>query len=195
MHVNGGVLQIEAPEPLRSLIADCAVHCDVGCCDLKAFEVNAYTMLWWLREHRDDAEDARQQLDLLIAQVAAHAGAVNLCDFCFEWQSSSDCIAYLGTWREEFARAVRIGPQGTPPEQRLREAADRGLREFEREVWRMTRESGAAEPHHPWNKIPEHRERAVNVLSALARLDPRGEGIRNEIEYARRVLSQQGLSW
>jgi hypothetical protein len=195
VHGNGGVLQIEVREPLGSLIACCAVYCQVDCCDLNAFDVNAHTMLWWLRDHEQDADSARRQLDLLIDRVSAHGGPVRLDDFCFEWPHGSECAEYLKMWREEFARALRIGPQGAPPEQRLREAACRGRTDFVREVYRMANESGAAEQSSPWSTIPERRERALGVLFALARLDSSDDGIRNEVGYARRVLSEQGLSW
>jgi hypothetical protein len=101
----------------------------------------------------------------------------------------------LKTWREEFARALRIGPQGTPPEQRLRDATGRGRTEFVREVHRLANESGGAEESHPWSRIPERRQRAIEVLLVLAPLDPSDDGIRNQVEYARRVLREQGLSW
>lgn len=192
---TGEVSQIEVPEPLASLIAACAVYCQVDCCNLEAFDVNAYTMLGWLREHEQYSDDARKKLDSLIDRVAVHEGPVRLNAFCFEWQDGVKCAEYLKIWREEFARALRIGLQGTPPEQRLREAGLRGRTDFMREVYRMANESGAAEQSHPWSAITERRERALGVLAALARLDSSDDGIRNEVEYARRVLSEQGLTW
>ncbi len=195
LHMNDVVLQIESPDPLGSMIARCAVFCQVDCCELNAFDVNAYTMLWWLHEHEQDADGARRQLDLLIERVATLAGPVRIADFCFEWQRGGECAEYLRTWREEFNRALRFGSQVTPPEQRLCEAAGRGKTEFVGEVYRIANESAGAEPSHPWSKVPERRERALCGLSALARLDSSDERIRHEVEYARRVLSEQGLSW
>jgi hypothetical protein len=194
-HVNGGVLQIEIQEPLASLIAGCAVFCVVDCCNLDAFDVNAYTMLWWIRDREQDADEARRQLDLVIDRASAHDGPVTIDDFCFEWPHGGDCAEYLKMWHDEFTRALRIGPQGTPPEQRLREAAGSSRTDFVAEVYRMANETAAAVPTHPCSAIPEHRQRALNVLITLARLDPSDEGIRLHVEYARRVLHEQGLSW
>lgn len=184
---------VALPHPLSELVSSCASFCQVDCCELNAFDVNAYAMLWWAREHPDQTKAVREQLEALIAEVAKLRGSVRIEDYCHEWSDGAACAQYLRMWHAEYCRALSIGPDGTPPAQRLREAAERGRSEYVGEVYRMSYEGVAAEGATPVSDVA--RKRALSVLTALARLDPNDPGVKQEVAYAQRVLSAQGRSW
>jgi hypothetical protein len=185
-------VDIELEFPLRNLVRGCATYCQIECCELDAFDVNAYSMLWWLRESTGQAQLVREQLEELIRRVAALQVPIRIGDYCHDWPDGDSCAQYLRTWLAEYLRALTIGPEGTPPAQRLREAAERGRSEYLSEVYRMSNETGwATNP----SAGPEDRRRALAVLTALARLDPADSAVQRDVEYARRTLSEQGLCW
>ena len=185
-------INISLERPLAALVESCAVHCQVDCCELGAFDVNAYTMLWWLRDPHADADLARTQLMDLMRAVESVAGPVRIEDFCYQWAKGEECAEYLKAWLDEYSRALMMAPEGTPPAQRLREAADRGRSEYCTEVYRMAHECGWADPPNAGKEAD--RQRAIGVLMALAQQQPE-QDIKREVEYARQVLSKLGLSW
>jgi hypothetical protein len=186
------MVEIKLSQPLAGFADSCAIFCQVDCCKLNAFDVNAHTMLHYMRNHPADVEEVGRQLDALIAQVAVEKESVRILDLCYQWPAGAACAEYFGTWREQFSRARAFGPSGMPPAQRLAHAAQRG--ELAAEAYRMANEGAAAEGRGVWSN-EEERGRAVGILVALARLDPSDARVRSEAEYARRVLTEQGVSW
>lgn len=108
------VLKVAAGSPLEGLIAACAIHCQVDCCGINSIEVDTKWMHPWIsRTGVAAAEEALQQLRLLMERVRGHRGPVVVADLCDEWRDGAECIAYLEIWCEKLQAAI-LENQGSP---------------------------------------------------------------------------------
>lgn len=96
-------LKLVISQPLERLIAECAIHCVVECCELDAFDVNAFTFLGWIQSAGVEAALlSKSQLDSLVDSVAAHNGpVVSDFNFCHTWDLGQNCADYLAIWQKE----------------------------------------------------------------------------------------------
>jgi hypothetical protein len=185
-------LELTIPSPLKDLFQHCATYCEPACCGLDAFDVDAYVIFRWFGGTAvQSGAEVLQQLDALIAQVAAHDGPVDSTDelkhdFGHEWPQSADCVTYLKTWRVELVRALSFGPDVLKsPESRLAEARLLGESEYFLTVRRMTADA-AVFLHNGEEAL------ALKVLSAIAPLDESDVTIASEVKYARKILTERG---
>ena len=105
------MLVLELRYPLRRMFQSCAVYCEPACCGLDSFDVNAYTLLWWIRQTGDeDVSHAMELLSSLVVKVAARCGPVaSPDDLGHEWDSGEECAAYLSTWHATLEQAAFFG--------------------------------------------------------------------------------------
>ena len=175
-------LDLAIPERLRGVFAACETFCLAGCCSLNAFDVDARLI------HRQlplvPGDGILQDLDALIARVAAHDGSVVSSEvFCHQWETSSDCVDYLKAWRAEVQGAIsgRFERTGRP-QGRLAEARLHGTYAFSKEVWRLRR------------GLPQGDDaRAAELDSLIAAMDENDLAIRKEVLYARQQLARRGV--
>jgi hypothetical protein len=102
-------LELELPEPLRTLIRYCETFCVVGCCGLEAFDRDVKHMLPWLREHQEQFFIVLDQLSGSFRSVVDHHGSVvSHREFNAIWEDSAECLQFLGEWRDTILRAAEL---------------------------------------------------------------------------------------
>jgi len=178
-----GDLNLAIPHELKRLVSACEAYCQVDCCSLTALDVNAYTMLHWMRAAGIEAAvEARKQLDIVMNLVAGHEGGVVSDDtLCHTWDRAADCLDYFATWRGELLRAFSFHAEGCPSaQQRLREAQQG--RDY-LEIRRVMGDAGRL------LQAGEHSA-ALEVFALVAALDDGDRAISNEVRWARRVLAE-----
>jgi hypothetical protein len=173
-------------QPLEDLIRKCAVYCDAYCCGLSAFDVNAYTMLYWIRDSGcEQALLAAQQLEAAISEVSALEGRVrSASEFCHTWDDGHACAAFLRKWHDEISRAVKYDLDGCPsPAERLAHAKQSGGSDYYLEVRRLADDAEAL-------RQSGNQATARKVFSLLAVLDVRDERIASSVKRAQEVLTE-----
>ena len=89
-------LNIVIPKPLSSVMASCMTACDVNCCGLDAFDIQADSIRGWAGVDRlPQLLEARQQIDSLIDKVRARGGR--------QYSSGLHFTGDAGEWLQMFS--------------------------------------------------------------------------------------------
>src|SRR3954451_4113128 len=92
-------IELKVNQPLLNLMESCETFSVAGCCGVDAFDVSEEPIRAWVKTAGlDQSSLAREQIQLLIAEVAVSNTPVNSDRFNACW-SAQECINWLNEWK------------------------------------------------------------------------------------------------
>ena len=102
-------MNLEFPDPLAGLIAECETECVAGCCGLDAFEIDSEQMIPWASEQPIHVLwEVLDQLTGVVWDLSTHSGSVSSSTFNAIWEPTVEALAFFRTFQTHVIRAVEI---------------------------------------------------------------------------------------